>query len=553
MSRDIRAEAADVAREGFGWHELHAGQLDAIEAVVSGRDTLALMPTGYGKSAMYQVAGALLQGPTVVVSPLIALQRDQVEGIDRRTGGGERLPAAVMINSGLSPAQTGQAWDDLSSGEAEYIFLAPEQLAKDDVVGRLEPLGVRLFVVDEAHCVSAWGHDFRPDYLVLGEVVERLGHPTVLALTATGAGPVRDEIVERLGMRDPLVLARGFDRPNLRLEVLQHTDPDEKRRAVLDQVSGLPRPGLVYVATRSETTEYAEALTRRGLRAAAYSAGLKAADRRDVHERFLAGDLDAVVATSAFGMGIDKPDVRFVVHADVPDSLDSYYQQIGRAGRDGEPALAALHYRIEDLGLQSFFATRHPDPDQLREVAAGIDSEQPVTRKELAARLGLSGRRVGRLVNALLDGGTVTESTPGLLRRGDCAPQQAAEAAVQRAEEQEQIEHSRLEMMRGYAETRRCRRQSLLGYFGDEPEEPCGNCDRCSAGAAIQEAGPDGSGPEEFPVHSEVEHRRWGRGTVMSADEDRLTVFFRHKGYKVLAVDTVRGRRLLQQVTATAM
>jgi ATP-dependent DNA helicase RecQ len=319
---------------------------------------------------------------------------------------------------------------------------------------------------------------------------------------------------------------------------------------VLDQIAELGKPGLVYVATRRETGDYADALTERGLRAAPYSAGLKTTERRNVHERFLDGDLDVVVATNAFGMGIDKPDVRFVLHADVPDSVDSYYQEIGRAGRDGEPAVATLHYRIEDLGLQSFFATRHPDPDDLRRVAAGIGEDEPIKRKELAEALGESTRRIGRLVNALLDGGAVTETTDGLRRASGTSPRRAAEAAVARAEDQEQIEESRLEMMRQYAETRGCRRQVLLGYFGDQLDEPCGNCDRCSAGLPQDPGGGPDTGPDEFGVHTEVEHRSWGRGTVMSTEEDRITVFFRRQGYKVLALEAVREGGLLTPVGA---
>jgi ATP-dependent DNA helicase RecQ len=349
-------------------------------------------------------------------------------------------------------------------------------------------------------------------------------------------------------MADPLVLARGFDRPNLRLEVRMHADPDQKRDAVIDQIAELPKPGLLYVATRRETADYAEALTERGLRAAPYSAGLKTTERRTVHEQFLDGGLDVVVATNAFGMGIDKPDVRFVVHADVPDSVDSYYQEIGRAGRDGDPALTTLHYRIEDLGLQSFFTTRNPDPDELRRVAGRIGEEEPIKRKDLAGALGESTRRIGRLVNALLDGGGVTETKGGLLRTAGTSPREAADAAARRAEEQEQIEQSRLEMMRQYAETRGCRRQALLGYFGDQLDEPCGNCDRCSAGLPEDAASATVDGPGEFGVHTEVEHRSWGRGTVMSTEDDRITVFFRSQGYKVLALEAVREGDLLVPV-----
>ena len=336
---DITRAAADL----FGWDDLHPAQLEALEAVVAGRDTLAVMPTGFGKSAIYQVAGAVLDGLTVVVSPLIALQADQVAGLVGRP----HAPAAAVVNSGRSEAENDESWRRVAAGEVTYVFLAPEQLARDETVDRLHRAGVTLFVVDEAHCVSSWGHDFRPDYLHLGEVVERLDRPTVLALTATGSGPVRDEVVERLRLDDPLVLGHGFDRPNLTLEVVRHADDEVKARAVVDQVATSTTPGIVYVATRRATEEYTAAIAERcpDRTVVGYHGGQRSAERGELHERFHAGEVDVVVATSAFGMGIDKPDVRFVVHADVPDSLDAYYQEVGRAGRDGDDAVATLHYR----------------------------------------------------------------------------------------------------------------------------------------------------------------------------------------------------------------
>jgi ATP-dependent DNA helicase RecQ len=295
------------------------------------------------------VPALLLDGPTLVVSPLIALQRDQLEGIQDT-----RAPEAVAVNSTQRGGEHKQAWEAIRQGEAEYAFLSPEQLAKDEVVDALADLGVSLFVVDEAHCVSAWGHDFRPDYLRVGHVIERLGHPKVVALTATAALPVRRDIVRRLGLREHREVIASFDRPNLHLVVERFTEDLDKRHSVVTWVRALTadpatRRGLVYVASRKDTEFYADELARSGVTVAAYHAGMKAADRERVHEQFLADELDVVVATSAFGMGIDKPDVRFVAHASVPESLDSYYQQIGRAGRDGQPAEITLFYRPEGL------------------------------------------------------------------------------------------------------------------------------------------------------------------------------------------------------------
>ncbi|MCP2031344.1 ATP-dependent DNA helicase RecQ [Okibacterium sp. HSC-33S16] len=536
-----------TARERFGWDDLQGGQIEAVEALLQGRDVLAVMPTGYGKSAIYQLAAALLGGVTVVVSPLIALQTDQVAGLAELPN----APAAVAINSSLRPAALEAAWQRVSGPDGGIVYLAPEQLAKDETVERLRDLGVTLFAVDEAHCVTAWGHDFRPDYLRLGDVIERLGHPRTVALTATGSSPVRRDIAERLHLRDRLEITRGFDRPNLWLEVTRHVEASEKERAVIEQVTALSKPGLLYVATRADTERYAAELEARGLRAAAYHGGLRAADRRAVHDDFTSDRVDVVVATSAFGMGIDKPNVRFVVHAAVPESVDEYYQEIGRAGRDGEPAAANLHYRSEDLGLRKFFASRKPDEDALRRAYTVIaHADKPVKATELARELDISSRAATGLVNALADAGMVRVDRRGSTATSSARAHTAVSAAVEVIEERERIEESRLEMMRGYAETTDCRRLFLLGYFGEQHSEPCGNCDVCRRSG--NQTPEDGAGATAatstipFSPQSSVVHTEWGPGTVMRVEDDRLTVFFEHEGYKVLSLELVTENGLLQ-------
>jgi len=531
----------------FGWEELRPGLTEAVEGVLDGRDVLAVLPTGYGKSAVYKIAGALLPGPTVVVSPLIALQSDQVAGIQAQ----EDAPEAAAVNSAQRAGANQDAWEGLAAGETEYLFLSPEQLANDEVVDKLRAAAVSLFVVDEAHCVSAWGHDFRPDYLRLGEAIDAVGRPRVLALTATGSAPVRDEVVERLGMRDPLILTRGYDRPNIRLEVVRHQEDKQKRDAVLDQVEALTKPGLVYVATRRDTEEYADALAERGLRAVAYHGGLAAKARRELHERFRDDEFDVVVATSAFGMGIDKGDIRFVVHAAIPDSVDNYYQEVGRAGRDGEEALATLHYRAEDLGLRNFFASGKPDRAKLRKLVAALAAVgQSVPLGDLAdgSLLGdISDRRISELANLLIEGGAIVQTPDGLTTVRGMTQQEAVAAAEEAANHRERIDESRIAMMRQYAETLGCRRQFLLGYFGDPQQEPCGNCDTCTSGTAYEqnEAVDQVDGP--FPVDAPVRHREWGDGTVMSVEEDRITVFFETEGYRVLALSAIEQHHLLER------
>ena len=527
-----------VARESFGIDQLKPAQRDAIEAAVSGRDVLGVLATGYGKSVMYQIAATLREGVTVVVSPLIALQEDQLVGIESAPG----APAAVALNSAGGVRRTREAWRMLRSGRAEFVLLAPEQLAKEEVLSALAELDVSLLVVDEAHCIASWGHDFRPDYLMLGAVSERLGRPPVMALTATASTPVRAEISRRLGLRDPFECIGELDRPEIALSVRRHTDDAAKRAAVEDEVVELPKPGLVYTATRRDTEQYAQQLQERGLRAAAYHAGMPAKSRAQVHEDLLDDRLDVVVATSAFGMGIDKPNVRFVVHADAPDSVDAYYQEVGRAGRDGEPAQATLHFRPEDLALRKYFAGRKPAGGEIRRLLRALDGGSR-RRAELAEASGLSTRRVTALLALLSDTGHVRIGRTGarLLTRD---AKRAVSDALERVEERERIDQSRIEMMRSYAETRRCRRQVLLGYFGDELDEPCGNCDTCAAGVVDDET--DGGRDGGFQVDDVVRHREWGPGTVMSVEDDRMTVFFDAEGYRVLSLELVEEKDLLE-------
>ncbi|RKE64088.1 RecQ family ATP-dependent DNA helicase [Microbacterium sp. AG238] len=537
-------EIARVARESFGIDELRPQQLDAIEAAVAGRDVMVVWATGAGKSAVYQVAAALRPGLTAIVSPLIALQEDQLARIEEAPD----APDGVALNSSRGARAQREAWDAIRSGEASYVLLAPEQLAKDDVVAELAEAGVSLLVVDEAHCIAAWGHDFRPDYLMLGEVSERLGRPPILALTATATSPVRTEITERLGMDDPAILVGDVDRPNIELNVRRHADKSGKRDAVLDEVAGLPTPGLLYTATRRGAEEYAEALQERGIDAVAYHAGLSSKDRNRVHEAFHDGEVDVVVATSAFGMGIDKADVRFVVHADIPDSIDAYYQELGRAGRDGEPATATLHYRPEDLSLRRFFAASAPKRGELTRLVEAIAGSKK-SRAELAAAGGLSARRVTALLTVLVDAGAVRTSRAGVALRRGMTVERAVDAALERSAERERIDASRIEMLRSYAETRRCRRATLLGYFGQDYVEPCESCDTCAASANDRAAREDhGRDHADAPFHVDdvVRHHEWGEGTVMAVEDDRVTVFFESQGYKVLATELVAERGLLE-------
>ncbi len=538
-----RPDIIRIAQDQFGWSDLRSGQLRAIESAMSGRDIVCVMPTGYGKSAIYQVPAMAAEGIAVVISPLIALQRDQAEAINEALGE-ER---AFVLNSSESKTATDRVWEALKEGGgAKFVFLAPEQLARDEVMHDLGEADISFIVIDEAHCVASWGHDFRPDYLLLAQAVKRLGSPPVIALTATAAGPVREEIVEQLGLKDPDVFIRGFDRPNLHLEVRRHRENGDKTAAILDHVAERKGAGLLYVATRKEADEYAALLGERGLRAASYHSGLQRSVREEVHHRFLAGDLDVVAATTAFGLGIDKPDVRYVVHADIPDSPDSYYQEIGRAGRDDEPAHAVLHYRPEDLGLRRFFVTKTVDEQALRQVAKMLqDAAKRMSARELKDQSGLSSRKLGNLLNLLSGSRTIDDAPKGYRWVGESIDH-AVEAARDLADTRERIDQTRLEMMRQYAETDGCRRRFLLQYFGEEAPSYCGYCDACeeadASGLDVAEA--DAYSP--YPVNAAVSHAELGDGVVMGTEADAVTVLFENEGYRTLSLSLVEEKNLLK-------
>jgi ATP-dependent DNA helicase RecQ len=533
-----------LAREKLGIEQLHRGQLEATEAVLAGRDTLAVMSTGYGKSAIYQLAGELLDGPTIVVSPLIALQRDQVEAIEEQIGDGE----AAELNSTVSPKKRRELLAGLESGEHEFVLLAPEQLAKPDVLEDLKATRPSLLVVDEAHCISEWGHDFRPDYLQLGAFAERLGRPTILALTATASPPVRREIVERLGMDDPAEVIRGFNRPNLHFAVRRFTEAAGKEEALVEAVAAAPKPGIVYIATRKTSEELAAALQSAGVKAEAYHAGLAAKHRGELQDRFMADEVEVIVATTAFGMGIDKPNVRFVFHAGPSDSIDSYYQEVGRAGRDGDPAEAILFYRPEDEAVRHFLAgAGGVDGVELEAVGKAVEDDggeaDPVA---LVGQLDLSRSKVLEAVGRLEQAGWLEVTEEGDVARSPSGPslEEAVQAGVRESGERREFDRTRLEMMRAYAETQGCRRDHILSYFGEEHEVPCFYCDNCDAGLVKAD-----TEERPFPIGAAVTHKSWGAGEIQRYDRDRVVVLFESVGYRTLDLGLVEDEELLEEAT----
>ncbi len=534
-----------AARDGFGYEQLRPGQHEAIAALVEGSDVLAVMPTGSGKSAIYQVAGLLLEGPTLVVSPLISLQQDQVQSITT-----ESTSTAVRANSAISERVRREALTAVGAGEVEFLFVAPEQFSNEGTMAAIRARPPSLFVVDEAHCISAWGHDFRTDYLHLAPVIEELGHPRVLALTATATPPVRDEIVERLGMRRPRLVVHGFDRPNIHLAAERFSDQASKEAALVERVGATEGAGIVYAATRAGTEALANRLEAAGEKASAYHGGMGSREREVTQERFMSGELRVVVATTAFGMGVDKPDVRFVFHHDVSESLDAYYHEIGRAGRDGEPAQAVLFFRPEDMALRRFFAASAEfEEEELAELVRAVRRRRrAVTFDKLRDVTGLSSGRLSMAIGWLDRTGALEVDAGGEWVRAPAGVDaaDAAEEASDAAQAHRRLDRSRVEMVRGYAETRGCRRRFLLGYFGEGYDPPCRACDNCDAGLPAEDGE---AGAHGFTAGDRVSHTVLGEGTVMGVEDDKVVVLFDDNGYKTLLADLVVEQGLLRRTT----
>ncbi len=394
--------------EAFALSSFRTGQAEVVSSVLSGRNTVAVMPTGAGKSLCYQLPATLLDGVTVVVSPLIALMQDQVDGL------AERGIKATFINSTLSESERADRQRKLRGGEYKLVYVAPERFRSEAFVSALMEARVALYALDEAHCISQWGHDFRPDYALLGQVRKRLRPPRTVALTATATPEVREDITRVLLMKDPQVFVAGFDRPNLFLEVVNVAGEDDKRRGA--EVLAKEGSGIIYCNTRKQAEQMHQALTTKKVDAVLYHAGMPDDARRQAQDAFMEREGAIAVATNAFGMGIDKPGIRFVAHAGIPRAVEAYYQEIGRAGRDGNPAHAVLFFNHADVYTQErLIQSNHPPETLFRDLWKVLRQEASFQRgvNQLAAQLGSSEFEVSAALKVLEREGHVNRGGRG--------------------------------------------------------------------------------------------------------------------------------------------
>lgn len=538
-SHPVSAELRKTMHDTFGITALRPGQREVIDSVLQGRHTLAIMPTGAGKSLCYQLPALKIPGVTVVVSPLISLMKDQAEKLESAGVG------AAEVNSTLTSREETSVLEGIRQADHEFVFATPERMADPEFLATLRQTRVGLFVIDEAHCISQWGHDFRPAYLQLGTAINALGNPTVLALTATAPNEVIDDIGKQLGLPDLRVINTGIYRPNLHYRVVTVTGEEEKLARAVRLARETGGAGIIYAATIKAVDDVVAALRLAGENAAFYHGQLSARTRTENQDAFMRGDSRLMVATNAFGMGIDKPDIRFVIHYQLPANLQAYYQESGRAGRDGQDAECVLMYHAKDKQVQQFFlARRYPGADDLGAVYSALktlvaDSPQlPFAALHAALEPPVSAARLQVELKLLLDGEIIAqdEHLHYRLVRNRVKKSELARL-VDAYRDKSARDHEALERMVFYAQTGFCRWKVLLEYFGEKVDwSHCGVCDNCRqppeqalSPEHVRQRVPPASRAAQPPspgVGSPVRVPRYGEGRVVSSAGDKITIAF---------------------------
>jgi ATP-dependent DNA helicase RecQ len=497
-------DAIASLQKHFGFEDFREGQREVISSILEGKDAVVVMPTGSGKSLCYQLPAMILDGVTLVVSPLIALMKDQVDALLSRG-----LPA-TFINSSISESEQHTRIEALRRREHKLVYIAPERFRSSRFTSTLQQIPISLFAVDEAHCISTWGHDFRPDYLRLRSVIKSLGHVQTLALTATATPYVRSDIIQQLGLDRPQTFVSGFDRPNLSIEVI-HTEKEREKiariRSLAQQIRG---SGIIYASTRKAVEQVGNKLKAADLKVSVYHAGMTDAMRVRAQDDFMSGRTQMIVATNAFGMGIDKPDIRFVVHYQMPGSIEAYYQEIGRAGRDGLPSTCVLLFNYADKNTHDFFIEgSYPDASVIKQVYDSLASTElrriELSTAEIARRTGESNEMAVQSALYILErAGHIQRTAPALNRGGRGAQQgrsilmldsvPATKLRVDPAEvsRRGELERRKLRAMIDFCYTDYCYRAHILNYFGDRHHQrECGTCGNCRPVDAAHSYQPD--------------------------------------------------------------
>jgi ATP-dependent DNA helicase RecQ len=561
LSRRLQKTLSDV----FGIDRLRPGQHEVISSVLAGADTLAIMPTGAGKSLCYQLPGIELGGLILVVSPLISLMKDQSDHL-REAG----IPATVL-NSALSAADERQALEDIATGDARFLFVTPERLANADFVAMLKEMALpRMIVIDEAHCISQWGHDFRPAFVEMIHSAKALGRPPLLALTATATPSVIADILDELDMPDANVFNTGVYRDNLRFGVEQFTNPQEKSARLIEKVKQLAGSGIVYCATVAECEAVHAALVGAEIAAGRYNGKMSGAERTAAQDAFMQDQCRIMVATNAFGMGIDKPDIRFVIHYQMPGSLEAYYQEAGRAGRDGKQADCMLFFELKDKQIQQFFlAGKYPSVESVARTAAALRNisqennhaavENPVDQLQKALP-DIAKTKLRTALSLMLEVGVASRTRKGAIKFRSDASLDTLDEAASRYAQMSENDHDVLQKMVSYAQSAQCRWRLLLDYFDahladarsrrsakggkalvalpkaiDELHgDVCCKCDNCVAPPVVtsfeRESGKERKRADydlnPWKSGEAVKVRRYGRGTVELVSGDRVAIRF---------------------------